>query len=166
MNSDAFGVAYRDGVKRTVAFLRKVGVPLDLADDAAQTGWLRGWEKIDQLRDDSMIVPWVNTIALNHCRRTMRNLSREQTWKPSYENAVAVFVNCAAIDIAYLLEASKPSDRRLLEASLSGATNKEMARAEGVTPTAMRLRLHRARRKARELCETHSYPAQRSVSAC
>ena len=48
---------------------------------------------------------------------------------------------------------SRSSDRSLLEAQLMGTTAEELAKSEGVTPTAIRLRLLRARRSARQICE-------------
>ncbi len=156
MNSATFGTAYGEGVKRTVSFLLRVGVPHDHAADVAQSAWMRGWEKREQLRDESMILSWVNTIALNDYRRTVRKRYWEMSWKPAYQDIATTFIDCAPIEMTQILDACKPADRRLLAAQLKGATAEELAEEAGVTQAAMRIRLHRARRKARALCQPQS----------
>jgi DNA-directed RNA polymerase specialized sigma24 family protein len=100
-----------------------------------------------------MLLTWVNTIALNNYRRTLRSKGRQEEWKPAYDDVAVTVLNWAAIDISRILEASKPKDRDLLEAHLQGESPNELAKREGVTPTAIRIRLLRARRSARQLCE-------------
>jgi len=153
MTSQAFGTVYQQGLKRTIAFLLSRGVPYDTAPDVAQTAWLRGWERLDQLRDETMIVPWINTIALNSHRRAIRSQSREKEWKPSLTDSVTTALNWAAIDISTILDSCRPSDRDLLEAQLLGNSTKELAEQHGVSQTAIRIRLLRARRSARKFCE-------------
>jgi DNA-directed RNA polymerase specialized sigma24 family protein len=57
----------------TVRFLESRGSARDSAEEIAQAAWVRGWERIEQLRDVAMVFTWVNTIALNifrsDCRR-------------------------------------------------------------------------------------------------
>ena len=153
MDSNHFSDAYECGLNRTIAFLLSRGIQYDDAQDVAQTAWLRGWERLIQLRDESMLLQWVNTIALNHYRRTLRTKSRCEEWKPAYYDAATTVLDCAAIDVSTILDACKPRDRHLLEAHLRGESPKEMAEREGVSATAIRIRLLRARRSARELCE-------------
>ncbi len=158
MTSNVFAAAYSKGIKRTLSFLIARGVPRDTAEDVAQAGWSRGWEKLEQLRDDAMVVPWINTIALNDYRRSVRKLHWEQSWKPVYQDLAPTFVDCAAIEVTRILESCNPADRRLLQAQMSGATAGELAEEAGVTDAAMRIRLHRARRKARARCQPQSPP--------
>jgi RNA polymerase sigma-70 factor (ECF subfamily) len=153
MTSRTFGAAYSTGVKRTISFLEGRGVPRDTAEDVAQTAWFRGWQKLEQLRDDAMVVPWVNTIALNTYRRAARRVQWEQPWNPLYVDLASSHINCAAIEVAEILKICSPADRHLLKAEMSGVTPRELAEQAGVTHTAMRIRLHRARRKARALCQ-------------
>jgi DNA-directed RNA polymerase specialized sigma24 family protein len=56
MTQEGYGQAYQQGFGRTVRLLRSRGASMDNAEDAAQAAWLRGWQKIDQLRDEGMIV--------------------------------------------------------------------------------------------------------------
>jgi DNA-directed RNA polymerase specialized sigma24 family protein len=153
MTAKEFGEAYQQGVKRTIAFLLSRGVPNNAVADIAQSAWMRGWEHLVQLREESTLLSWINTIALNQYRRTLRRHGREEEWKPAYEEMSSEGLNLAAIDVSTILKACRPCDRSLLEAQLMGATAKEIARMEGVTPTAIRIRLLRARRGARQMCE-------------
>ncbi|MEO8099440.1 MAG: sigma factor [Acidobacteriota bacterium] len=153
MTQNEFGEAYQQGHNRTVAFLLSRGVPNDAAADVAQTAWMRGWQHIEQLREQSLIVPWINTIALNQYRRIVRNRGREEGWKASYTDLVTTKLNWAAIDVRRILGACRPSDRNLLEEQLKGTPAKELADREGVSATAIRIRLLRARRSARQLCD-------------
>jgi RNA polymerase sigma factor (sigma-70 family) len=153
MDTKNFANTYRDGLQRTINFLLSRGVPFDSAPDIAQFAWLRGWERLGQLRDESTILAWINTIALNHFRRTLRAKSREEILRGDLDQR-SVEINCAAIDLAKILEACSPKDRALLEAQLIGRTPKELAEREGTSQTAIRIRLLRARRSARDLCQT------------
>jgi DNA-directed RNA polymerase specialized sigma24 family protein len=155
MTRKEFGEAYQQGLSRTIAFLLSRGVPNRAVADVAQSAWLRGWERITQLREDNMIIPWINTIALNQYRRLLRSGGREEEWKPEYNEMAnnATALNWAAIDVARILQSCRPCDQSLLESQLMGSTANEIAEREGVTPTAIRIRLLRARRSARHNCE-------------
>ena len=153
MNATLFGDAYVQGLKRTLHFLLSRGVPHDVAPDIAQSAWLRGWERREQLRDESMIFSWINSIALNHFRRTLRGRRREEELRPAHYDIRATELNEAAIDIARIVDACTPKDRDLLQAQLLGITAKELANTGDISQTAIRIRLMRARRSARQLCE-------------
>jgi len=62
-------------------------------------------------------------------------------------------VNLAAIDLARILKFCCPRDRALLEMQMQGDTAEEIAQKQGVTETAIRIRLLRARRAARSRIE-------------
>ena len=72
MTRDEYGNAYQEGFPLTVHFLVSRGVVGDDAGEAAQAAWARGWERIKQLRSASMVVAWVNSIALNLHRSDLR----------------------------------------------------------------------------------------------
>lgn len=146
MTSNGYGQAYEAGFERTVRFLVSRGVQRDSAQEIAQGAWVRGWECLPQLREDSMVVPWVNTIALNSYRRF---LQKEVLTLPLKNVPSGFSVDLASIDLNQALNVCRPSERNLLEQNLRGFTTKEIARDEGVSETAIRIRLHRARRAAR-----------------
>jgi RNA polymerase sigma factor (sigma-70 family) len=162
MTSEGFGQAYQKGFKQTVRFLLSRGVQRDFADEAAQAAWVRGWERREQLRNESVVFTWVNSIALNVYRRLIRREMAHASLPDLHEPTVSIHV--AAIDVARILEFCRPSDRELLEQQyVNGVTTEEIAREHGVTKTAIRIRLLRARRDARFQVErrTQPFPADR-----
>jgi len=148
-----FAEAYGQGVSRTINFLVSRGVPRNSAPDIAQSAWMRGWERLSQLRDDTMLLSWINTIALNLFRKVLRSNRNEEKLYPAHYERLCTGMNWAAIDVKKILDGCSIPERGLLEAQLQGASAKELAEREGVTQTAMRLRLLRARRSARQRCQ-------------
>ena len=149
MTKNAFGQAYQSGFDRTIRFLISRGAARDGAQEAAQAAWARGWERLAQLRNDEMLLTWVNTIALNIYRRARHCEERFQQPLPELRSLLRI--DMAAIDIARILKFCRPRERRLLELQMQGVTTRELARNNGVTETAIRIRLLRARRAARAL---------------
>ena len=158
MTRESYGTAYQRGFGQTLRFLRSRGVPFERARDVSQTAWAKGWERLDQLRDDRLVFTWVNAIALNVQNRLQQN---EPAWQglpesaplPDGGNAVGVttppHANLAAIDMARILKICCPVDRVLLRHQMVGLTPREIARMRGVPEGAMRVRLLRARQSAR-----------------
>ena len=72
MTKEGYGQAYQRGFELTVRFLLSRGVQRDNAREVAQAAWVRAWERLSQLRDDNLVVTWVNTIALNVYRGLIR----------------------------------------------------------------------------------------------
>lgn len=162
MDPNHFSDSYQTGLQRTISFLVSRGVPADISQDFAQGAWMRGWMYRDQLRDPSAVIPWVNTIALNLFRRSLRAGSREQELTSTHVDARSTSIDEASIDLARILDSCGPRDRELLTAQLRGSTPKELAESEGVSPVAIRLRMMRARRSAREACSPR-VPLQRAA---
>jgi DNA-directed RNA polymerase specialized sigma24 family protein len=146
MTVEEYGRAFRLGYDKTVRLLVSRGVQCDWAHEVAQTAWVRGFERLGQLRSDNLVVTWVNAIALNVYRRFVR---KEAAYQQLPELCTEDQVNLAAIDVAQLLRNCCPRDRALLQEQMSGFTAKEIADRDGVTQTAVRLRMLRARRAAK-----------------
>jgi RNA polymerase sigma-70 factor, ECF subfamily len=156
MTNHGYGQAYEAGFERTVRFLVSRGAQRDSAQEIAQAAWVRGWECLRQLREDSTVIAWVNTIALNVYRRI---LQRETLMEPLRNVPGRIPVNSGlaelnavdlnTIDLKRALNSCRPSERNLLVQHMRGFSTKEIARHEGVSETAIRIRLHRARRAAR-----------------
>jgi DNA-directed RNA polymerase specialized sigma24 family protein len=142
MTRDEYGDAYEGGFFRTVKFLVSRGVPEALASEVAQSAWATGWERLGQLRSSAMVVFWVNTIAINTYRQTLREA-------PVLENIADVPApdeSLASIEVIQLLRLCHPCERILLERQMRGETPSEIANSCGATQTAIRLRLLRAGR--------------------
>ncbi len=134
---------------------------MDSAEDVAQTAWLQGWQKLDQLRDEGTIVSWVNAIAINYHRRGCR---REARYQALPEICGHVGIDLAPLDTAKILKFCRPGDRLLFEHQLGGLTTKEIATKQGVTTTAIRIRLLRARRAVRARVEDRATELRKSLS--
>jgi DNA-directed RNA polymerase specialized sigma24 family protein len=150
MTREAYGLAYQKGFRRTVRLLCSRGATTEHAEDVAQAAWLRGWERLHQLRDERTIVSWVNAIAVNVHRYSIHHESRYQILPDLCGQAG---IDLAPIDAARVLRLCHPSDRALLEQQMGGVTAEEVAEQEGISPTAARIRFYRARRAARASLE-------------
>ena len=147
MTRDGYGQAYQHGLDRTVRFLLSRGVRRDNARECAQDAWVKGWERLSQLRDEALVVTWVNTIALNAYRSLLRREPLNPVSPRLREKSVTI--DLGSIDMARILKFCPPRDRILLEEYLKGATSAELAQQRGVSVTAIRLKLLRARRYTR-----------------
>jgi DNA-directed RNA polymerase specialized sigma24 family protein len=154
MTTDGYGKAYQRGFEVTVRFLLSRGLQRDTASEVAQAAWVRGWERLNQLHDETLVVAWVNTIALNVYRRVLRR--EPLNLAPSKLRDGIAVIDLAAIDMARVLGFCRPRDRMLLEQCLKGSTTAEIAHEHGVSVTAIRVRLLRARRYARSRVERRS----------
>ena len=146
MTTEEYGGAYKLGFARTVRLLVTRGLSFDCAQETAQAAWVRGWERLGQLRDSRMVVTWINTIALNMYRSSLR---REPFLQELPEVLTPPTVNLAAIDVQRILKSCKKNDRLVLQRRyLDGHKVQEIALAHGWSDTAVRIRLLRARRAA------------------
>ena len=144
MTREDYGAAYQKGYPVTIGFLVSRGAARDAAEEIAQAAWVRGWERIEQLRDASMIFSWLNTIALNILRSNCR---RQPLLQINSDVAIAPTTNLARIDLRKILRSVKQSDRVILHRLyLDGFKVREIAEQEGCTETAMKIRLLRVRR--------------------
>lgn len=148
MNREEYGQAYQKGFPITVRFLVSRGLSYDDAMETAQAAWAKGWERIDQLRDSSMVLTWMNSIALNLHRSLLR---REPPFSVLPELSAPPRVNLAGIDVKRILCCVRQSDRFVLQRHyLEGYAVQEIAEENGWSDTAVRIRLLRARRAAGE----------------
>jgi len=143
MTVEAYGQAYQRGFDRTIRLLLSRGARNDCAREAAQAAWVKGWERINQLRNESVVTTWVNTIALNCYRGALRS---ENQLLPLMDLPAAADINLGSLDLQRVLAWSRPNDRLLFEDYLEGYPIEEIARKHGISYTAARIRLLRARR--------------------
>ena len=158
MTKHEYAQAYQAGFDRTVRFLISRGARGDGAQEAAQAAWARGWERLDQLRDDSNVFTWINTIALNFYRGF---LGKEIRVQPLPDLPSKDRINVAAIDVDRVLRFCRPCERTLLQQQMEGITMEEIARENSVTQSAIRIRLMRARRAARSHMERRAFELRR-----
>ena len=145
MQSADYAEAYLSGYSVTRRFLLSRGAAPEQAEEIAQAAWARGWEHRAQLRDPSLVLFWVNSIANNIFRAGFRAripLTLDGVEAP-YQ------MNLHEIDLRRVLGRCSKSDRELLERSLEGYSAAEIAREEGITSTGIRVRMLRIRQAIR-----------------
>ena len=147
MTRDEFGSAYQCSFRSTVRFLMAKGLSADAAQETAQAAWARGWERLSQLRDSRTLVIWLNRVALNLYRSSLRGAPSFQELTRAEEGPE---LNIAAIDAASILRKCKAGDRRMLrDFYLKGLQLAEIAQRNGCHENTARVRLYRARQAAR-----------------
>jgi DNA-directed RNA polymerase specialized sigma24 family protein len=155
MTAEEYGTAYEKGFQFTKRFVYRKGVAWQDAEDAAQAGWARGWERRSQFRDASRIQTWVNQISVNLYLMTELRAKRRLV---SLSADLALAAQSAPIidhiAAAELLRKCPVSSRRILvDFHITGFSTEEIARRERVTPLATRIRLCRARKLARSFIQ-------------
>lgn len=149
INSQTFEQAYNSQFTSTLRFLVSRGIDQSSAEEVSQAAWARGWERRGQLRDDSKIGYWVNTIALNLLRRRKRCEKRETPLEPNLDRPTTSTVE-QRVDAEKMLRDATDDDRQILLMNVvEGRTSKEIARRTGCSPVSIRVRLHRLRTKLR-----------------
>jgi RNA polymerase sigma factor (sigma-70 family) len=144
MTTEEYGSAYQKGYVVTMRFLVTRGLSWDGARETAQAAWVRGWEERGQLRDSKTVMKWINTIALNMYRSSLR---REPILEELPELAAPPEKHPAAIDVQLMLRTCEKKDRFVLQSYyLEDRETEEIARAQGSSVKAIRVRLVRARR--------------------
>jgi RNA polymerase sigma-70 factor (ECF subfamily) len=147
MTRDEYGQAYQAGFRLTVHFLISRGIVGEAAGEAAQAAWARGWERIGQLRSSKMVVTWVNSIALN----IYRSHVRRPIWEALRDVSVCFQMDCTSIDLQRILSLCNSEERTLLQQQyLEELKISEIARLQGCSETAARIRILRARRAVRQ----------------
>ena len=146
MKTSEYGNAFENGYGVTRRFLLSRGAAAEDAEEIAQAAWVRGWECRMQLRDPALVGFWVNSIARNLFRARFRCAPLT----PIEDIDAAYTMGLEALEIRLLLERCSDRDRALLEKSLEGYSAEEIARAEGITPTGIRVRLLRIRESLKE----------------
>jgi RNA polymerase sigma factor (sigma-70 family) len=149
MTREEFGKAYSEkgGYKKTVRYLRSLGAKVDRAEEIGQAAWVRGWECIAQLRDESCVVEWVNSIARNGLRSRVRRDREVGFDQLPIEPFASPTTSTAAIDMHRALQACRPLQRHLIEATYwDGYSGPELAHRMGKSDGAIHGALSRARR--------------------
>lgn len=127
---------------------------VDLAAEAAQSAWVTAWRRFGDLREPSSLRPWLMSIAANEARQLTRSRSRRAIRELTVLDPAAppadAFV-AARIDLANALAMIEPRDRVLLGLRyLAGLDSAEIGDVVGMSATAVRSRLARARERLRQ----------------
>ncbi|MER5417921.1 RNA polymerase sigma factor [Streptomyces virginiae] len=121
------------------------------AEDAAQEALIILYRRIGMLRASGALASWMFRIVRNECLRRARLLPRERTVLPDTSEAVMsaedeVLERLEAARVARAI-AALPADQRrvLIMRDIQGYSGRMAANVLGLSPAAMKSRLHRAR---------------------
>lgn len=146
MSAEAFAEAYCKGLSITERFLVSRGCHPDVAKEIAQAAWVKGWQYLAQLRHPNLLLHWVNSIALN----MRRSVSRTPMMLPLQEFGSSWSLD-SSIDLRRALAHLTERDRKWFEGFyLEGRAVRELAGKTSSSEGALRIRLHRIRKKMRE----------------
>jgi RNA polymerase sigma factor (sigma-70 family) len=140
-----YAQAYRDGFRKTVRFLAANGAPPELAEEVAQAAWVRGWERLDQLRHADALMFWINSIAKNFLRNSFRR--RHASLEAIECTLTTNPLDSAPIDSQRVFDGCDDKEQLLLKRYyLEGFTSRELSREFGLSPVGVRVRLTRLKK--------------------
>lgn len=164
------GAAYRPLIERyermVFSITNRYGDTSADAEDLAQDVFMKAYQKIDRLREPERFASWLYGIALNHCRDYAKNV-RRQTHAFSRTDRTDWEVPGEQRGQDAALEAEETSQRLwqalgqlsptyatpFLLKYRDGMTYQAMADRMDLSVSALKVRVHRARKKLRELME-------------
>ena len=174
----AFDAVYAAFNLRVFTFLLRLSRRRDVAEDLLEETWLRLVKHAHRLRSDTRLGPWLFTVARNLHVSYVRSRVLEDSataglmalWPFSVERA-SPFEATAASELERRIERSlaalPPQSREvLLLVGVAGLDHSDAADVCGITPEALRQRLHRARTMLTQLLEKEtraSEPVLREV---
>ena len=170
-DADAFDAVHAAFNTRLFTFLLRLSRRRDVAEDLLEETWLRMVKHSRRLRPDTRLGPWLFTVARNlhvsfHRSRLLDDSMTESLmalW-PFSPEPPSPFESVAANELQRRIEAAlaaMPSSSRevLLLVGVAGLDHADAADVCGITPEALRQRLHRAREALSEALELGPEPA-------
>lgn len=148
-NADRLEAIFREHYEAVLAYARR-RAPISVADDAAAETFAIAWRKADKIPREPL--PWLLGIA----RRVLATQRRGSERRERLSNRLARNLGATSPDdqlgeaLGAALNALADRDREvLLLIAWEGLTAREAAAVVGVSPAAVYVRLHRARRRLR-----------------
>jgi len=178
---DAFDDIYAAFNTRLFTFLVRLSRRRDVAEDLLEETWLRLVKNAQRLEADTRLGPWLFTVARNlhvsYCRSRMLEDSAAASlmglWPFSVERS-SPFEAAAASELERRIERALttlplPSREVLLLVGVAGLDHADAADVCGITPAALRQRLHRARETLSKMLERDAAagtPALGEMKSC
>lgn len=181
-DADAFDDVHSAFNTRLFTFLVRLSRRRDVAEDLLEETWLRLVTRASRLRADTRLGPWLFTVARNlhisyHRSRVLEDSASASLWAlwPFSQVRSSPFEATAASELERRIEralAAMPAASRevLLLVGVAGLEPADAADVCGVTPEALRQRLHRAREALSRLLDEQDAaaeaPAPRGRTSC
>ena len=136
-------------------------LPRAEAEEAVQVALVRAWIRRRACRTPEAPLPWLLEITRNEARRVSRRQARRRTVEladppaPELGDELAGAMDRLTVEQAF--DRLREADRCVLRLRYRGdLTQLEVARRLGVREGTVKVRLHRARRRLRDLLEDSS----------
>ena len=172
----AFELLVRTHSGRMLAVARRILACEEDARDAVQEGFVAAFRSVDRFEGAARVSTWLHRIVVNACLMKLRSGRRKP--EESIEPLLPTFMEDGhhsvtpsdwALDAERTLEqkerralvrakiAELPESYRtvLILRDIEDLDTEEASRALGITPTAVKVRLHRARQALRTLLDPH-----------
>ncbi len=175
---DAFDDVYAAFNTRLFTFLVRLSRHRDVAEDLLEETWLRLVKHAGRLQPDTRLGPWLFTVArhlhVSFTRARLLENSAEASlmslWPFSIEQP-SPFEAAAATELERRIEralAALPSKSRevLLLVAVAGLSQSDAADVCGITPEALRQRLHRAREALGIALDSDTTPSLGDIASC
>jgi RNA polymerase sigma-70 factor (ECF subfamily) len=134
------------------------------ADDLCQETFMRAQNGLDTLKDESKVSSWVFRIAYNLCRDHFRKLKIRRTGERVNQAGMQIVVQSSIHKELEQREMSQcvqeqvnllPESLRtvIILFDLMGCTHEEVSEILGITREAVKVRLHRARKRLKAILQ-------------
>lgn len=164
-NTAGFGSIYLENYSRVFAYIYHLTNDRQLTEDITQETFVKAYNNLDSFRNESKLSVWLIKIAYNslidykrHGANQFRfcaddELERLTAVSPSIAKEVETKVMSECVQSKVLL---LPTDYRApVFLDMNGYSNQEIADILGCTLATAKIRLHRARKKLKEVLGDH-----------
>src|SRR5687768_12207127 len=153
---DTYGTLVQRHQAAIYRHARGMGLDHDTSLDLVQDAFIRAWERLEDCREGAHYRSWVFRICRNMCLDELRNVRRRTVPMSDMEDVESIADTRAnGDDLTLVLRAALESlPVALREAFLlkhdAGYTYEEIAEISEASPSAVKMRVHRARESLRE----------------
>ena len=142
-------------MERTLYCITRSMLPPDDCQDAVQSAVLRAWERLDSLRSEAAFEVWMMRILTHECYAMLRERKRSVPVGDLSEGPLAAVSDSPReYGLTEALNALRPEDRLLILLHHDrGYSLYEVSRITGIPQGLLKMRLHRARVRLRNLLE-------------
>jgi len=154
-DDESFRRIYSSHVRKVTAFALKRCSPEDAAEAVSET-FLIVWKKMDQVPDGVEALPWIYGVCRNVIRNRLRmNFRAKRLGSSLKQHFVEREPDSSVVEINHDVEKAlrtlKDSEREILQLAIwDDLKPKEIAIVLGEPQAAVRVKLHRARKKLAE----------------
>jgi RNA polymerase sigma-70 factor (ECF subfamily) len=153
-DAQAYGELVRAHSKRAYSIAYSVLGDFQAAQDVAQEAFVRGYSKLDSLKDPEKFVGWIDTITRNLARRALQQRRRESVLLTDFSdpaNHPAAPERTQALNLQEAINSLPETYREpLVMRYITGATYEEIGAMLGMSRNTAEVRIHRAKKMLTE----------------